>query len=237
MESLELRPGTISVLLQVRTVHSGAAADVHRHLLAAQGEGIAGQQFQNFYARHFGELKPEQPITVHDDLEKNTLAIRESYRLADPWKENAADPDRKHLQILAHPLFPALPVPAVTQRAFPFALGSPMDIGYRAEVRGSAPLRVDVERLTIDGPGMRFEKQFVQEGDVVALTCRLIRKANHVDPCSLERYMAASERIGEKAGFTYSRGLNPPKPDRHPFPWWILLFLPGLLIALSRQCQ
>jgi len=236
VESFELLPDSSSVLLQVQTVHRGAAADVHRHLLAAQGEGNTGQQFQNFYARHFGELEPDQPMEVDYDPEENTLAIRESYRLADPWKEGASDPDRKYLQIFAHPLFPALPIPTVTLRAFPFTLGPPMYIVYRAELRGAAPLRVEEEPLTIDGPGLHFERQFVQEGTVVAFTCRLIRQEEYVDPGSLEDYIATSKLIGEKAGFSYSRGLNPPKPDRHPFPWWIPLSLLGLLIMLYRQC-
>jgi hypothetical protein len=238
VESFELCPTSSSVQLNVETVYSGLAADMHRHLLAAQGAAAIGQQFQSFYASHFGELETGRPIAVSDDTEKNTLAIQESYRIADPWKADEADSDMKQLRVLAHSLFPELPLPAVIQRAFPFALGPPVEIVYRAEVHGAALPPADEERLTIDGPGLRFERRIAQEGGVLIFTCRLVRQEDHVQPSSLESYMAALKGIGENAGFSFWRRLklHSEQPAARPFPWWLLLLLFMVLPVLLNQC-
>jgi hypothetical protein len=236
-ETFRWLPESNAVLLAVETTHSGASADFHRVVCAVEGVSNLERRFLNFYAGHFGQVERSQPVSITDDLETNRLTLRESYRLADPWKP-AEKPSRVQLFITAHPLLELLRVPQVKERTLPYSLGPPAEAEYQAELHHDGDLRVDSDELTVDTPFWLFEKKVQPYMRSAAFRYRLVRKRDHVPAAELPEYMQTLERIRTKAGVVYARNLHAraTNPARNILPVWLFTLLVVGILAILREC-
>ncbi len=233
-ESFHWMPGSEAMLLEVETSHCGAAADFQRVACAAESLANLETRCRSFYARLFGPVEVAQPLTVRDDLETNRFTLKESYNLADPWKQGGQQPQPPRLQIAAYPLLEQLRAPAVQERTLPFALGPSGETEYEVLLHHDGSLHVPVADLTIESSGLRFEKEVRNAGKTLTFRFRLERSRDHVPPEEMPKYLETVQRIREEAGFV-CRKPPPPPSAGSAFPGWLLaLLVPALL--LLREC-
>jgi hypothetical protein len=175
------------VAFEVETVYSGSSAEYQRrNTLAERSEDLA-RRYANYYRKRYGELEVVAAPQVQDDLQRNVLKIRESYRLKAPFQNESGGV--RALEAFAEALQSPSTMPDSAQRT------GPLDYVSRGRYRHEVVVRLPErwkptfrnERVDIASAAFRYERKVEVAGDAVKLVYDM-----HVDSSEI-----AADRVAE----------------------------------------
>jgi transglutaminase-like putative cysteine protease len=198
------------LVLTVKTVAEGPAAEAQRNFLAANSRDEIQKQYLNYYASYYPGIEVAATFEVADDAEANRLSVTERYRVKDFW---VRDDEKKHLQATGHvpDLEDYLRRPRSTIRNDPLAIAHPVDVMATSTwllpekwTGGASDERVKDAAFT-------FEHWVVPQDDGrrIVETDRFVTHASFVRGADAPAYAANLEKARQLLGMTLTKNDAP----------------------------
>ena len=234
--------------LTVTTLARSEAAEQLRDTLATTARNDLQKQYLDYYTASYPGLAVDQPYTVRDDRDANTVELVEHYRMPAYWKHDDKRP-RWNGELEVPDLIDWLRRPQAISRRGPLALRHPVDFTLVSEFRLPGKWDMKPDHLAVDDPAFELQREEAWKGSVLTLTDHYRSRADHVPAADMARYVAQLEKA--RAGVNYSvyhgdgataqpEAAEPPAPaPGSDSPHWLpltvaLLSAGGLLWLLPR---
>ncbi|MFT4254805.1 MAG: DUF3857 domain-containing protein [Caulobacter sp.] len=120
-------------VLNVDAIYRGWRADAMRRRLSSEGAGRTLEDYRQFYERTYGEAQAQGELEIEDDLEANTLRIRERHYLPKAWKP--LEDGRREFTTVDELFSPQFTLRRVGQRRHPIELGLPREMVCETIIR------------------------------------------------------------------------------------------------------
>lgn len=232
------QPATLTITTQAW----GEAAEQLRDALATTARNDLQKQYLDFYAASYPGLAVDQPYTVRDDRDVNTVELVEHYRMPAYWKRD--DKRARWTGDLEVPdLLEWLRAPQRVNRQSPLALRHPVDFTLVSEFRLPGEWDVKPDPLAIDDPAFELHRDETWKGSVLVLTDHYRSRGNHVAVADMARYVDHLDKARTGVNYNlYHADAAAPEPAPAPgadSPHWLpltvgLLSLGGLGWLLRR---
>ncbi|MBL8245767.1 MAG: DUF3857 domain-containing transglutaminase family protein [Rhodanobacteraceae bacterium] len=153
-----LDPESRQVALTVETLRSGRSANSFRQSLAGGSTQELQRGFTEYYRKHFGKVRVEQPAEVSDDPARNEIRIVERYLLQDPWdvteRQSLITPSAAEVASQLLELEQA-------ERVGPFVAAAPVRVDYEARLTLPESWRADATALAekFESPAFHWESR------------------------------------------------------------------------------
>lgn len=219
--------------LTVTTLARGESAEQLREALATTARNDLQKQYLDFYAASYPGLAVDQPYTVRDDRNANTVELVEHYRMPSYWKRDEKR-SRWNGELEVPDLMEWLRRPEAVNRQGPLALRHPVDFTLVSEFRLPGQWDVKPDRIAVEDPAFEMRREEAwKDGNVLVLTDHYRSRSNHVPAAEVPRYVAQLEKA--RAGINYSlyhadaaasQATAPAAPARAPgadSPHWLPL--------------
>jgi hypothetical protein len=180
--------------LTVTTRAHGEAAEQLRDALATTARNDLQKQYLDYYAASYPGLAVDQPYTVRDDREANTVELVERYRMPSYWKRDEKR-SRWNGELEVPDLIEWLRRPQAVNRQGPLALRHPVDFTLVSEFRLPGQWNIKPDRQAVDDPAFEMSREEAwQGGNVLVLTDHYRSRSNHVPAADMPRYVAQLEK-------------------------------------------
>ncbi|MBW8846688.1 MAG: DUF3857 domain-containing protein [Burkholderiales bacterium] len=229
-------------MLTVTTHAWGESAEQLRDALATTARNDLQKQYLDFYAASYPGLAVDQPYTVNDDRDANTVEFVEHYRMPSYWKRD--DKRARWTGDLEVPdLLEWLRSPQRVNRQSPLALRHPVDFTLISEFRLPGKWDVKPDPLAIDDPAFELHRDETWKGSVLLLTDHYLSRSNHVAAADMARYAEHLDKARTGVNYNlYHADAAAPEPAPAPgadSPHWLpltvgLVSLGGLALLLRR---
>ena len=187
--------------LTITTVARGESAEELRDALATTARNDLQKQYLDFYTASYPGLAVDQPYTVRDDRDANTVELVEHYRMPSYWKRDDKR-SRWNGELEVPDLMEWLRRPQAVNRQGPLALRHPVDFTLVSEFRLPGQWNLKPDHLVVDDPAFELQRDESWKGNVLTLTDHYRTRANHVAAADMPRYVAQLEKA--RTGVNYS---------------------------------
>lgn len=185
----------------VTTTASGAAAEQLRATLADNARDSLQKQYLDYYAASYPGLTVEQPFSVRDDVDANTLEIVERYRMPSYWTRDEKQARWKG-ELEVPDLLEWLRRPSGLNRQGPLGLRHPVDFTLVSEFRLPGNWGLKPEKLHVEDPAFELRREEAWQGATLVLTDHYLSREDHVAAADMARYVGQLDKARTGVGFS-----------------------------------
>ncbi len=216
-------PATLTLV----TTTTGYQAEKLRSSMAESGARELQERYLNYYAKDYAGIEITAPFTFEDDPVTNTFVIRESYEIAEFWREDEGNPLIQIADFHQPDLESQITWPAKTRRKWPFDLPWPRDYQIRTIITLPEAWPDDVDHFSERNPWFEFSYETRTEGSTVTIDSHYRALARSVPAEDIATYQAAARKSWDAIWFSISSdqrlGDNP--------PWKLNLWMSAAMLA------
>lgn len=218
--------------LRMTTLLTGWEADrMRRKLASSSREALAAERLERV-AREGRVLHALEPLSVEDDEVGNTIALHERYAL-EPLMQGAWSRGFDATSVRER-----LPEPAWFQDVMASWVEHPVFVRHRVIINAPEPLRIDSERVEVEGPLFRFVRDAQIMGHQLVLDYSYQSLASQVTPEFLSAHAEALGQVQELLTYRnwIARG-NGPSTGFGAWGYGVLglIFLVGLVLVFFQR--
>jgi hypothetical protein len=221
------------LVLTVKTVAEGPAAEGKRNFLAANTRDEIQKQYLNYYAGYYPGIEVAAALEVVDDADANRSSVIERYRVKDFW---VRDDEKKRVRATGHvpDLEDYLRRPRNTIRTDPLAVVHPVDVMATSTWLLPEEWTVSASDERVKDAAFTFERRVALADDArrIVETDHFVSHASFVRGADAPGYAANLEKARQLLGMTLTKGDAPAAGsgfvDRFN---WIVALLGALMLA------
>ncbi len=180
--------------LTVMTEYRGMNADSARRQLDQERLEERARRYREYYGKQYGTIEALAPLAVQDDRQGNVITVRESYRLAAPWKTEGG---LSALGVDADVVNGLSALPSRTERRGPLDFEIPGR--YINEVTLEAPPswvpRFDREERRIDAGAFAYRRLLESVGSKARLVTEMTVSAREIAPEAVPAHVTALRQL------------------------------------------
>lgn len=220
----------------VTTTAENGAADRQRQILASKSHLELQNNYLNFYANRYPEIRVAAALEVSDDEQQNRLALTERYEIDTLWRpsENSG---RITANISAVDLRDRLPSAGSTKRTAPLAVPYPLNISQVTEVLLPEPWPIEPGSTTIEDSVFTFTREIANSGSRLVFTDTFITHTDHVAATEVSRYQANLQRVHDELDYSLWFTDTLPKAWFERFNWMVGLIAVLLLVTWAELAR
>jgi uncharacterized protein DUF2569 len=185
--------------LDVTTRFTGALADGVRTALERGNPEQRQRDYEAYIAQYYPGARSLGPIRVNDDRNRNTLEVRERYRLESSFTAN--QDGVLELVLHADELYSYLEPLGAGGRQVPLALEYPIRIRQTLEVLLPDEWNVTPENVAVDNPAFRYRGAIDYAARTLTMTYDYEALEDHVEPQAIARFEADRARAYDDVGY------------------------------------
>jgi hypothetical protein len=188
--------------LTITTRAHGQAAENLRDALATTARDELQKQYLDYYAASYPGLAVDQPLSVHDDTDANTVELVERYRMPRYWVRDDKRA-RWTCEMEVPDLLDWLRRPKGLNRQGPLSLRHPVDFRLVSEFRLPQAWDVKPDQLVFEDPAFVLRRaEAWPDRKTLVLTDHYQSRADHVPAADMARYVAQLDKA--RTGVNYS---------------------------------
>jgi len=216
------------VVMTLRTVFEGAAAESMRSNLRNQDPASLQRDYLNYYARQYKGLSVGKPMVTADDEAANRLEVTETYTIPDFWED-----DKEHRRLDGVFRVPdvrsLLDEPDETVRRTPFALNHPEVVDVLVRARLPAEWKKSAETQEFAHPAFLLRFSRAVGGRDLRLEYHYESRKDHVLPDEMTNFLDVQKRVRSAVGWRLfhdkdgtASSSTPARPGRGPLANFLL---------------
>lgn len=207
--------------LDIQSVYRAWRADSLRHALANESLSGLSRMFREAMERDISSTLTElSPMQVTDDAAGNALTIRESYRVATPFRAGGSGSGPDWFFSRDDLVGPQLNPLGPGARVEPLMLGAPRRLTTRRVFDFGAPMNLPASRSQLDGPGgLKLERSYeVVAPDRGVLTMTLTVPQEQLSADQVPAYRDFVSQAETRNGINFAAPPRRRKPSRSSSP-------------------
>ena len=189
------------VILKVKSVYQGNAADVHRYQFQNMTLDNIKRSYLEYFSRYYNGISVESAPRFEDDTVHNRFTVYETYRIDDYWKhENSVI----YSKIYNLSYIEALRTPKVKQRQTPYFLGSPRQVNsvFRLHYPQDVLIKLDEKPVNISNPALNYSYQDLYADGVYTHRSSLNVRQKNVALADVDVFLQDLEEIHKDWEYT-----------------------------------
>ncbi len=194
------RPGEES-RMEVTTRYGGQQAEGMRNYFETTARNVIGENYTKYWASTYAHPELGAPVDYEEFPESGEVEVREHYRIPDAWAPSDDEADKLlYFTFTARVIKDYLIFPDRVKRKYPYAIGSPVSISEKFEVRLFEPWEMEASEKEIKGPGIRFQESTTW-GSVVKSNFHFERTQPVITAGEVLEFEAAMQQINDTANW------------------------------------
>ncbi|OSY88923.1 hypothetical protein WH52_04465 [Tenacibaculum holothuriorum] len=167
--------------LEITSTYYGHDANLIRSYFKNNSIKSIQKEYEKYYSKHFNEVRSTSLPKFTDNIEENSLVVRETYKIDNLWSSTIED-DKKTVSFHPYSITEILAMPSKTSRETPFALTFPTERHHTIKVHLPKHWNISQNSFNINSPSIYYDQDvfYSRMNKVVSIEHSLKIKKDHV---------------------------------------------------------
>lgn len=190
--------------LEVTSTYYKQFADLQRDELANSSLKDNEKAYMEYYRKVYGKISVDTPLQIKDNDTANQLAVRETYILEEPWKQDSSAAGRVSFNPYAGVLKDVLPASIDKERKeAPLSLRYPVSMDYRIIIEMPTELPLEGEEINIKNRYYSFYFSPSVNGRNAILHYKFETYQDYIPADFIATYLEDRKKIDEVLGYNF----------------------------------
>lgn len=184
---------------KIETRYFGSSADSMRRQLGTTNLEKLQENYLNFYAGTYPNIRVSEAMNVDDDTAANVVLVRESYVIDNAWQKND-DETRWEAEFYAYLVREKISTPTTRLRKMPLAVRYPVNVLQETRIKLSGGWDLAPELIKIEDDSLRYREESKFEDGIYEVNYRYQTLRDHVSSELSQEHIEKLEDIYSEAG-------------------------------------